>query len=159
MKKLILATATLLAAAYCHAQQTALGCKDGSIRLQAEQIKHDFRNQGLVSIKDMMITMQSREPAGIKMPFTQGTLYQLVFIGSKDASNLRFEIYDGANFRIEDRKLEKPAETNFLIYSFTPEKTDTFTVVLTQNMDSKTMCGSFTVLRNDNAPAGNKAKK
>ena len=159
MKKILFASAILFMSAAGYAQQTALGCMDQSIRLQSQQIKHDFKAQGVIPIKDMMITMKSHEPAGIKLPLTQGKLYQLVYIGSKDASGLRFELYDGANFRIEDRKVEKPSETNFLIYSFTPEKTDTFTVVLTQHIGGKTMCGSFTVLQNEETPVKSKAKK
>lgn len=159
MKKILLASVILFTCATGYAQQTALGCMDQAIRLQSQQIKHDFKAQGVIPVKDMMITMKSHEPAGIKLPLTQGRLYQLVYIGSKDANSLRFELYDGADFRIEDRKIEKPSETNFLIYSFTPEKNDTFTVVLTQNIGSKTMCGSFTVLQNEETPAKGKAKK
>jgi hypothetical protein len=134
------------------AQQTALGCVDAAMRVQAEQIKRDFKAQGFVSVKDMMITMKSKQASGVRVALTAGKLHQLVFIGSKDANNLHFEIYDKADFRVDERKLDDPMTTNLVIYSIVPEKTDTMVVALTQNLKEKTACGSFTVLRQDEVP-------
>jgi hypothetical protein len=151
MRKLFLLIGLSLIAGAAHAQ-LSVGCMDQAMRSQAEQIKRDFKAQGFVSIKDMMLNMKSRESAGVPLIMDKGKLYQLVFIGSQEASAIDFELYDGAKFSLDHRHLDKPAETNLLIYSFTPEKNDTFVVSLTQNLKNKTSCGSFTVLRQDEVP-------
>lgn len=152
MRKLFFTAASLFLAGQVYAQQPMVGCVNQAMRVQAEQIKRDFRAQGFVAIKDMMLTMKSRESIGVSMPMSQGKLYQLIYIGSKDASSLNFELYDGGKFRIDERKLDNPAENSLLVYSFMPEKTDTFVVALTQNLKEKSTCGSFTVLRQDEIP-------
>lgn len=152
MKKIVLLIAGISIAGVAGAQQTMLGCMDQALRVQAEQVKRDLKPQGFVSVRDMMITMKSKESVGIPVVLTQGKLYQLVFIGSKEANNMHFELYDNAKFRVDERKFDKPSESNLLVYSITPEKTDTFVVALTQNLKSKTACGSFTILRQDEIP-------
>lgn len=132
--------------------QLSVGCMDMAMRAQAEQIKRDFRKVEFVPIKDMMLNMKSKEPVGITLIMEKGKLYQLIYIGSKEAVSLHFGLYDGAKFLIDERKLDKPGENNQLIYSFTPEKNDTFVVSLTQTLKTKTTCGSFTVMRQEGSP-------
>ncbi|MCD6064034.1 MAG: hypothetical protein K0R82_1945 [Flavipsychrobacter sp.] len=153
MKKIVFVAAALLLANLAQAQQNMLGCMDASLRVQAEQVKRDLKPQGFVSVRDMMITMKSKESVGIPIVLTQGKLYQLVFIGTREANNMHFELYDKAQFRIDERKFDKPSESNLLVYSIVPEKTDTFMVALSQNLRTKTACGSFTILRQDELPA------
>ncbi|WP_276134222.1 hypothetical protein [Polluticoccus soli] len=152
MKKIVFVAAGLSLATLAQAQQNMLGCMDASLRVQAEQVKRDLKPQGFVSIRDMMITMKSKEAVGVPVVLTQGKLHQLVFIGSKEASNMHFELYDKAKFRIDERKFDNPSESNLLIYSIVPETTDTFMVALTQNLKTKSACGSFTILRQDEKP-------
>ena len=152
MRKLFIIGGLSFFACTTKAQQTALGCIDAAMRVQAEQIKRDFKAQGFVSVKDMMITMKSKQASGVRVVLTAGKLHQLVFIGSKDANNLHFELYDKADFRLDERKVEDPMTANLVIYSIVPEKTDTMVVALTQNLKEKTACGSFTVLRQDEMP-------
>jgi hypothetical protein len=125
----------------------ALGCNDKAIRLQAEQIKQDFKTQGLEIYKDAMIDMESRQPTPIAVQLTKGVLYQMIYIGSKDAKRISFELYDGSDKKIEDRALKTPEISNFLVYSFVPEKTDLYLVILTQNKGTQNVCGSFSIMQ------------
>ena len=72
-----------------------LGCNDKSIRLQAEQYKQDFKAQGQEVYRDAMISMESRQPTPVAVQLTKGVLYQMIFIGSRDANKINFELYDG----------------------------------------------------------------
>ena len=130
----------------------ALGCDDKAIRLQAEQIKQDFKAQGLELYKDAMIDMESRQPSPIAVQLTKGVLYQMIYIGSKDAKRISFELYDGSDKKIEDRVLKNPGISNFLVYSFVPEKTDLYLVILTQNKGTQNVCGSFSIMQPSTKP-------
>jgi hypothetical protein len=159
MKKIVFVALGLSLSTMVYAQQNMLGCMDASLRVQAEQVKRDLKPQGFVSVRDMMITMKSKESVGIPVILTQGKLHQLVFIGTREASNMHFELYDKAKFRIDERKYDNPSESNLLIYSIVPETTDTFMVALSQNLKTKTACGSFTILRQDEQPTAAPAAK
>jgi len=74
-------------------------------------------------------------------------LYQLIFIGSRDAKKISMELFDGADKKIDERIIKNPKEQNFVVYSFTPEKTDMYLLVFTQIKGSKSMCGSFSIMQ------------
>lgn len=124
-----------------------LGCNDGAIRLQAEQIKQNFKSQGLEVYKDAMIEMESRQPSPIAVQLTKGVLYQMVYIGSKDSKKISFELFDGNDKRIEEKTLKDPGANNLLIYSFTPDKTDLYLVILIQIKGTQNVCGSFSIMQ------------
>jgi len=130
-----------------YAQQPALGCDDKAMRIQSQQLKHDFASQGLSVYKDAMISMESHQPFPVAVQLDKGKLYQLIFIGSRDAKKISMELFDGADKKIDERIIKKPKEQNFVVYSFTPEKTDMYLLVFTQIKGSKSMCGSFSIMQ------------
>ncbi len=130
-----------------YAQQPALGCDDKAMRIQSQQLKHDFASQGLSVYKDAMISMESHQPFPVAVQLDKGKLYQLIFIGSRDAKKISMELFDGADKKIDERIIKKPKEQNFVVYSFTPEKTDMYLLVFTQIKGSKGMCGSFSIMQ------------
>jgi len=128
-----------------------IGCMDQGIRLQGEQIKHDFKAQGMEMYKDAMLTMMPKEPYPIAVQLTQGTIYQFVFVANKEASKLYFELFDGADTKLVDKVVENKGTNNFIIYSFIPQKTDLYLLVVSQKVKGrKEVCGSFTVMQKPN---------
>lgn len=73
-------------------------------------------------------------------------MYQMVFIGPKKASKISLELLDGEDHKIDSKTLKGLGETNYILYSFVPEKSDIYLVVLNQKFKGETMCGSFTIL-------------
>lgn len=130
-----------------------LGCNDKSIRLQAEQYKQDFKAQGQEVYRDAMISMESRQPTPVAIQLTKGVLYQMIFIGSRDANKINFELYDGEDRKIDEKILKMPEVSNFVVYSFVPEKTDLYLVILTQIKGTQSLCGSFTIMQPGKAKA------
>lgn len=131
-----------------YAQMAKIGCMDQGIRVQGEQMKHDLKAQGMEVYKDAMLTMTSKQPYPIAVQLTQGDLYQFVFVGNKTASKLYFELFDGG-----DNKLVNKVEDskNFIIYSFIPQKSDLYLLVVSQKIKgNKEVCGSFTVMQKPN---------
>lgn len=133
-----------------------LGCNDKSIRLQAEQYKQDFKAQGQEVYRDAMINMESRQPTPVAIQLNKGVLYQMIFIGSREANKINFELYDGEDRKIDEKILKAPGVSNFVVYSFVPEKTDLYLVILTQIKGTQSLCGSFTIMQPGTAkPKGN----
>lgn len=128
-------------------QQPNIGCNDKAIRLQAEQMKAGFIKQGFSTYKDAMISMESRQPSPVAIQLNKGTMYQFIFIGDMNASKLKMELFDGDDNRIEVRENKDLKANNNIVYSFVPEKSDIYLVVLTQQWKTKSMCGSFTILQ------------
>lgn len=137
------------------AQQPALGCDDKGMRIQSQQLKHDFASQGLSVYKDAMISMESHQPFPVAVQLDKGKLYQLIFIGSRDAKKISMELFDGADKKIDERTIKNPKDQNFVVYSFTPEKTDMYLIVFTQVKGNKSMCGSFSIMQ----PGGQDAEQ
>lgn len=134
-------------------EQPQVGCNDKVIRLQSEQLKADFKQQGMTVYKDAMMSMESRQPSPIAVQLNKGVLYQFIYVGDRSASRIDFELFDGDDKRLEQQTLKDPKSKNFLVYSFVPDKTDMYLIVLTQKWKTKSMCGSFTIMQNPTAPA------
>lgn len=137
-------------------QQPSIGCNDKAIRLQSEQIKAGFLKQGFKTYKDAMIGMESRLPYPVAIQLSKGTMYQFVFIGDMNASKMTMELFDGEDHRIEVRENKDLKANNNIVYSFVPEKSDIYLVVLTQQWKSRSMCGSITILQQGNDENGKK---
>lgn len=131
------------------AQQAKIGCLDKGIRLQSEQFKSDLKTQGLEVYKDAMIGMNNMEPYPVAVQLEARELYQLIYVANPDASKIYFEIFDGADKKIGEKKIDnKGGKNNFIVYSFLPQKTDMYLVVLTQKVKGKKeICGSFSIMQ------------
>lgn len=133
-------------ASQASAQQAKIGCMDKDVRIQAEQLKHDLKEQGQEVFKDAMIGMTSMEPYPVAVQLEARELYQLVFVANSSASKIYFELYDGSDKKIGEKKIDNNGRNNFVVYSFMPQKTDLYLVVLTQKVKGKKqICGSFSI--------------
>lgn len=149
MKKGLLAALFLLGTtvAATAQQQSRIGCVDKAMRLQAEELKQGFTKHGMTVYRDAMVSMTSKEVYPIAVDLRQGELYQMIYIGSREASKIEFELYDAQKQKLDTKKLNDPAETNFLIYSFSPSQSGVYYVGLTQKLKNRDLCGSFTILQ------------
>jgi len=135
--------------------QANIGCMDKTIIVKANGLMQAFKNQGMETYKDAMVTMSSETPFPVAVQLDKGVLYQLIFVGSLESSKTKMELYDGEDKRIAQKILKKGQEPGYIIYSFMPDKTDMYLVVLSQKWKNKNMCGSFSIMQqpNKNAPA------
>ncbi len=125
--------------------QGQLGCIDKDMRVQAEGLKGSFVKQGLTVFKDAQFTMQSQEPMSIVIEMVKGRIYQMVFVGSTQAQKLRLELLNGDHKKVTLKETGK-GDPNFIVYSFIPEKTDSYIVILSEKFKGATACGSFSLL-------------
>lgn len=132
-----------------HAQQKAsVGCIDGAIRLQAQEMKDYYLKQGFEVFRDAMISMSSMEPYPVIVQLQKGTFYQIIFVGNTADSKIKLELYDGHDNKLDEKTVERNREQpNYISYSITPENSDTYMFMLMQKLKNKEMCGSFTILQ------------
>ncbi len=155
MRTIVFIASFLFLLTDAYAQQARVGCVNKSMRVQAEQMKHDFKAQGMEVYKDAMLSMAPGQPAPIAIQLTEKQLYQFILVGDGNASKIYFELYDGKDNKLAEKTIKKGDNTNFIIYSFVPQKSDIYLVVLTQKVKGKAdVCGSFTIMQK--APADSK---
>lgn len=145
MKSLFSFIAILFISFTASAQSEQLGCIDKDMRVQAEGLKQSFIKQGLSVYKDAQFTMKSQSPMPIVIEMIKGRIYQMVYVGSTQAQKLRMEVLNGDHRKVTIKETGK-GDPNFIVYSFIPEKTDSYIVILSEKFKGATACGSFTLL-------------
>ena len=145
MKKFLAFIALSFFSLSSFAQQESLGCIDRDLKVQSEEPKNSFKKQGLNVFRDAMFTMQPLTPTPVGVQMVKGRMYQLIYVASKRASRADLEIFDGNDKKIVSKRMDKGGY-NYIVYSFIPDKTDLYLVVLNQKFKGKNACGSFTIL-------------
>ncbi len=126
-----------------NAQSQLTKCVDPDVQGRADNIKSSYAKQGKVVFQESLLSMTSMEPAPIAVRLQQGVTYEMIFVGSSQASRIMLELFDGADKKL-DHKVEKSAA--HLLYSFTPAKTEVYLITLTQKKGTKSMCGYFGIM-------------
>lgn len=147
---LALSCSFIAASPVVHAQQqkASVGCIDGAIRQQAQEMKDHYVKQGFEVFRDAMISMSSMEPYPVIVQLQKGQFYQIIFVGSTADSKMKLELYDGHDTKLDEKTAERNREQpNYISYSITPEQSDTYMFLLMQKQKNKDMCGSFTILQ------------
>jgi len=125
------------------AQKPKTGCIDAAVEAQAKGIKLGLSKKDMKVFQEAMFRMQSMEPVPVAVKMNAGVRYELIFVGSEQASRLTMEIFDGKDNKIDER-IER--SMNNIVYSFTPQKTDVYLVTLYQKKGMKDLCGYFGVM-------------
>ncbi len=146
--RITLACLALLATLPVSAQQRQqIGCVEPGLRLQAHEMKHQFKEQGFEIMRDAMIHMTDREPFAVVAELKKGVFYQLIFIGNTRAAKLVLEMYNQKEERIDERVANTGKdEPNYISFSFTPETSGRHMFTLLQKAKQKRFCGSFTIM-------------
>jgi len=148
---LILIVSSFLFSIASYAQsQPNIGCLDKSIKMQAVDLQLSFAKQNMTVYKDATVRLSSQEPFPIEVELKKGTLYQFVFIGSKDASKIKMELFDGADKKIADKTITPNSSnnnSNCIMYSFTPATNDLYLLMLSQKNKGSSKCTSFTIMQ------------
>jgi|SRR5690606_391905 hypothetical protein len=124
-------------------------CIDINITNQANVLKENYLKKGMMVYRESMLHMPSLEPTPIVVRLVKDQLYQFIFVGHDQASRLSFELFDGKDNLIEERKVKSSSN---ILYTFKPTKTDDYLVVLYQKKANRKLCGYFGVLVQNSAP-------
>lgn len=134
-----------------------VGCMDPIVRQQAEHIKQHYMAQGFTAYRDAMINMTSMEAIPVMMQLMKGQLYEIVYVGQPDGTNHKLVLFDGNDHQITEQYVHKSKgqlPANYLIYEFTPERTDTYLLMVATRLKNKDFCGSLSVLAADSTKTG-----
>lgn len=130
------------------AQKSSLGCIDKSIRLQADEIKRFYTDQGFVVMRDAMLNMSSMEPLPVMTELQRGQMYLFIFVGPEAVQRMNLEIFDGTDNKVtQEVAARNRQQPNYIIYHMVPERTDAFLVTLMQRLKNQDMCGSLCILK------------
>ena len=132
------------------AQRPTVGCIDKSIRLQADEIKHHYTDQGFAVYRDAMVNMESMTPMPVMVEMQKGYLYQIVFVGHSAVSRIKMEVFDGGDHKVDEKfVMRNRQQPNYLIYTFSPQRSDTYLFTFMQKLKNENMCGSLCILKMD----------
>ena len=132
-----------------------IGCIDADTRQQAQFIKDHYTNQGFKVFRDAMLTMESIIAYPVVAQLHASDLYVIGFVATQNANKLKLEIYDGGDSKLEEilmmRNRDQP---NYILHTFSPDRSDNFLFVMSQKYKNKTVCGNFFILKLDKMPEG-----
>ena len=124
-------------------------CESPEIQRQADSIKREFAKNGFIVAKENSVTMESAFEMPVIVPLTQGTWYQVIFIGEKSS-----KLYELRIFGSDDRKiaaeLNRSGDFNghIISYPFIPQASEYYMIKLLQiNKQLKEMCGYVMLLK------------
>lgn len=118
-------------------------CNDPLIKSTADNLKEGYLKQGMTLYQETMLDMTSMEPTPIAVRLYEGVAYQLVYVGAEHTNKLIFQLFDGKDNKIDE---QRERGKDYLIYQFTPNKTDIYLINLYQKKGVRDMCGYFGVL-------------
>lgn len=154
MKKIIFLFILVVSGYICKAQQAdmpvqpGIGCIDKDLLLLVDDVKHGFLEKGMKVYKDAMVSMESDVPYSIEVQLTKGHQYQFIYMGSDASTRSSMELYDGTDDLVEKKQLKHAEEPGYITFSYMPEKTDIYLIMLMQRQKHASMCGSITILEN-----------
>lgn len=157
------AVALMLIAAFTQAtaQQGAppVGCMDAALRTQALTIKEHYQKQGFDLFRDAMFTMERDQQMPVILTLERGQIYEVVFIAHPQFKSMMLRLFDGQDNNLKELEaVRNRDQPNYLIYTFTPTKTDNYLIMSSQNTKLRQMCGAFFILKADPKKAGNDVK-
>lgn len=129
-------------------------CHDLAIDGLAATVKNKFTKQGMHVYREAMLEMSSLEPTPIALNLQQNTTYQLIFIGNSHANKLAIELFDESD-KMLYHKTERGVD--YILYTFTPPRTEVYLVTLLQKKGTGKVCGYFGIMTN--SPVSNPTKE
>ena len=129
------------------AQKPVVGCIDRSVRLQADEIKRHYTDQGFTVYRDAMINMESMVPSQVMLELQRGKTYLVVFVGHPAAQRMNLEVWNSDDHKIGEKSTARNREQpNYIIYNITPASTDAYLIIVMQKLKQEHMCGSISIL-------------
>jgi hypothetical protein len=131
-----------------------VGCVDPSVRQLAEHIKHHYTDQGFITARDAMIHMKSLDAFPVMLELKKGQLYQIIYVGQANGTVHKMVLYDGNDNVLKEKEIYKQKGElpgNYIIFEFTPDRTDTYLLMVMTKLKNKDFCGSITILTPDPA--------
>ena len=124
-------------------------CTDTSILHQADSVKQELIAQGFIVVKEAFMTMESEYEMPVIVPLTQGSWYQIVFIGDITSKLYEVRMYDWDEKQVVyQKKRWGDIDGNVISYSYIPEFSEYHMIKPVQvNSKKKDICGYIMLLK------------
>ena len=125
-------------------------CDNRVIQKEADSLKRALASGGFVVLREASVTMESENELPIIVPLTEGTFYQVVFIGDVNSNAYEVKMYDYSERQVVyQRKSVSDPDANVISYSYTPKTTEYHMIKPLQInfKQKKNLCGYVILLK------------
>lgn len=124
-------------------------CSNEDIMSKADSIKTDFASRGFVLIKEASMTMESEYEMPVIVPLTQGSWYQVVFIGEITSRLYEVRMFDWNERQVVyEKKMWGDVDGNVISYSYIPRFSEYHMIKPLQvNKKKKNLCGYIMLMK------------
>ena len=127
-----------------------VSCYDSTLKKEADSLKASFYKQGFVVVREATMMMESEYEMPVIVPLTEGSWYQIVFIGDLSSKLFELRMYDYNEKQVvyvKHYELDKLA--NIIIYSYIPKFTEYHMIKPLQvnKTKKKNVCGYIMMLK------------
>ena len=128
-------------------------CENAFIRNQADSLKQLFIKAGFMVLREAMVAMESEYELPVIIPMTEGTWYQVVFIGDIRSKTYEVRMYDYDEKQVVYKKNQwGDVDGNIITYSYIPRVSEFHMIkpVQVNKVQKKNLCGYFILLKKVN---------
>ncbi len=124
-------------------------CTDTLIFHQADSIKQELFKQGFIVLKEAPVSMESQYEMHVVVPLSEGSWYQIVFIGDISSKLYEVRMYDWQEREVVYIKKQwGDVGGNIISYSYIPKFSEYHMIKPVQvNKKKKVLCGYIILLK------------
>jgi len=123
-------------------------CSNQSIIAQVDSLKKTFEQSGFVVLKEASMSMESEFEMPVIVPLTEGSWYQIVFIGEPSSRLQEVRMYDYDEKQVYYKKIYVYSEGNIISYGYMPKVSEWHMIKPVQvNKGKKDCCGYIMLLK------------
>jgi len=127
-----------------------VSCFDSTLKKEADSLKASFYKQGFVVVREATMMMESEYEMPVIVPLTQGSWYQIVFIGDLSSKLYELRMFDYNEKQVVYVKhYGDDKEANIISYSYIPKFTEYHMIkpVQVNKVKKKNVCGYIMMLK------------
>jgi hypothetical protein len=123
-------------------------CDDTLLKHQADSLRTLLSNNGYVIVREASMTMESEYEMPVIVPLTQGSWYQVVFIGDPSSKLNEVRMYDFDEKQVYYQKNYNDIQGNIISYGYISKFSEYHMIKPVQvNKKKKTLCGYIMLLK------------
>ena len=125
-------------------------CDNFLIKKQSDSLKALFAQNGFIVVREASITMESEYELPVIVPLSQGTWYQVVFIGDINSNTYEVRMFDYDEKQVVyQKKRWGDVDGNIISYSYIPKFSEYHMIkpVQVNNKQKKDLCGYIMLLK------------
>lgn len=123
-------------------------CDDTMLKHQADSLRTLLSNNGYMIVREASMTMESEYEMPVIVPLTEGSWYQVVFIGDPSSKLNEVRMYDYDEKQVYYQKNYGDIQGNIISYGYISKFSEYHMIKPVQvNKKKKTLCGYIMLLK------------